>query len=288
MDELELSIIVPYYNKWSRTKYLIESINRQSVDKSLFEVIFVDDGSEISLESYLRELKLLFQYKVIRTQNQGRAAARNVGLHAAVGKVIMFTDDDIILSPGLIEEHLRIHRNKTGIFVHSVIYDLIKLMKYEDVENGHFFDWIDQERCKCNEDDLLSFEKVFVNWEGFTANKRLSRLEKRILNIIDNEDLKEIQWEAFVGGNVSLDRKLCLSVGGFDERFRVWGGEDFELGYRLQQKGVTAVATTDGFCYHITHSHSNSNLERNISRDYFYQKYKDNNIRLLYEFLERK
>lgn len=48
-------------------------------------------------------------------------------------------------------------------------------------------------------------------------------------------------WSEFVTGNASLDRALLIDVGLFDEDFRGYGYEDYELGYRLTARGVPIV-----------------------------------------------
>jgi hypothetical protein len=44
-----------------------------------------------------------------------------------------------------------------------------------------------------------------------------------------------------VSSNVSVSASLLREVGGFDERFRWWGSEDTELGWRLWQAGATFI-----------------------------------------------
>lgn len=51
--------------------------------------------------------------------------------------------------------------------------------------------------------------------------------------------------------NVSLPRAALASVGGFDERFHLYGWEDTELGLRLRESGVTRHFAWDAFLYHI-------------------------------------
>jgi GT2 family glycosyltransferase len=51
--------------------------------------------------------------------------------------------------------------------------------------------------------------------------------------------------------NVSLPRAALEAVGGFDERFRLYGWEDTELGLRLRESGVTRAFAWDAYLYHI-------------------------------------
>ena len=48
-------------------------------------------------------------------------------------------------------------------------------------------------------------------------------------------------FRAFVSSNISLPLAFFLELGGFDERFRWWGSEDSELGWRAWQAGATFV-----------------------------------------------
>lgn len=50
-----------------------------------------------------------------------------------------------------------------------------------------------------------------------------------------------VPFRYFATGNVSVKRDLLMQVGLFDERFRRFGGEDLELGYRLSKAGAEFV-----------------------------------------------
>jgi GT2 family glycosyltransferase len=50
-------------------------------------------------------------------------------------------------------------------------------------------------------------------------------------------------------GNFSVRREALLAVGGFDEGFRVYGHEDYELALRLQEAGVELTYSADA-CAH--------------------------------------
>lgn len=51
--------------------------------------------------------------------------------------------------------------------------------------------------------------------------------------------------------NVSVPRAALEAAGGFDERFRLYGWEDTELGLRLREAGVRRAFAWDAYLYHI-------------------------------------
>jgi glycosyltransferase involved in cell wall biosynthesis len=85
-----VSVIIPAYNSESYIAETIDSILRQ--DYPALEIWVVDDGSvdntQAIVRSYGDKVQLLTQ------QNQGSAAARNLGVLHAQGKYIAFLDAD--------------------------------------------------------------------------------------------------------------------------------------------------------------------------------------------------
>lgn len=86
---------MPVHNREELIKPLIGSLNRQTLNKKNFEVIFVDDGSTDDTINTIKELSK-FNYSIIKRQTQsgGAASPRNEGIMAAVGKYIYFVDSD--------------------------------------------------------------------------------------------------------------------------------------------------------------------------------------------------
>lgn len=95
---MKLSIIIPYYNTKEYTDELLECLDKQIVPG--VEVILIDDGSPKPYKSKYKWLS------VIRTKNQGQAAARNRGLKCAKGEYIQFIDSDDMVSPHFIRKLL--------------------------------------------------------------------------------------------------------------------------------------------------------------------------------------
>jgi glycosyltransferase involved in cell wall biosynthesis len=98
MKNATVSIIMPVFN---RTDLLRRVSLPSAVAVHPFEIIVVDDGSDDALG--VRKVVESFQFPIslIRQDNKGLAAARNVGIRAARGEwVICFDSDDTLLPSG--------------------------------------------------------------------------------------------------------------------------------------------------------------------------------------------
>ena len=94
----KLSIIVPVYNVEEYIRPCIESIFRQGLDDSDFEVIIVNDGTEDrSMEVIADIIGNHDNVTVINQENQGLSGARNNGIAAAKGDYILMPDSDDLL-----------------------------------------------------------------------------------------------------------------------------------------------------------------------------------------------
>ena len=96
-----LSIIIPAYNAEPYIEHLIQRLKPQINDK--VEVLVVDDGSEFP---YLAPYDWV---RVIRTENRGAAAARNLGIRETTGQYISFIDSlfpSAIIKYGTIKKEL--------------------------------------------------------------------------------------------------------------------------------------------------------------------------------------
>src|ERR1700721_1350113 len=87
------SIIIPVYNDWKPLEECLQSLARQS-NAPGFEVILVDDGSTETSPEYIRGGGQGPPLTVIEQAHAGIPAARNRGIRAAKGEVLIFVDAD--------------------------------------------------------------------------------------------------------------------------------------------------------------------------------------------------
>jgi glycosyltransferase involved in cell wall biosynthesis len=86
-----ISVIVPTYNHEKFLPAAIQSILQQTYVN--FEIIIVNDGSSDGTKDYLNQIHST-KIKVIHQDNQGLAAARNMGIKHAQGSLIALLDSD--------------------------------------------------------------------------------------------------------------------------------------------------------------------------------------------------
>ena len=113
-----ISVIVPVYNREKIISNCVESINSQTLEKKLFEVIFVDDCSIDSTVTVINKfISKDINYKILnRPVGSGNASApRNEGIKSAKGKYIFFLDSDDTINSDLLQDGLNCAQKNGGV-----------------------------------------------------------------------------------------------------------------------------------------------------------------------------
>ncbi len=92
-----VSILVPVYNEERTIRTTIDSILKSDCPDS--ELIVINDGSTDGTENKLRDFIDSGQILYIKKRNGGKASALNMGIKAAKGEVVIFTDADSFFLP---------------------------------------------------------------------------------------------------------------------------------------------------------------------------------------------
>lgn len=212
------SIVVTAFDREESLKRLLESLNHQSLPPEQYEVIIADDSAERNTGERVRQgVETRFSTTLVRSglpyHVNGVSVARNRGIQAATGRIIISIDDDCVPNRYFVEEHLKFH--KSG-------YPLIVL--------GHRSEKIG----KLEEERPISV----------TETKGLSEL---LGSAADS-----LGFFNFMTGNISFPKEIVTKVGLFNETFAQpgeHGWEDIELGYRLWRKGYSTVFSRNAVVY---------------------------------------
>lgn len=268
---MKVSIIIPIYNNIESFSCVMESIKYLNYDKKEFEVIVVDDCSQEKLEKIAKPYNDFYNVTYIRNEkNSGRSYSRNFGAEQAKGEILFFNDGDRILTPEILNEHMKVHNeNENCVCIGNSIDVYSKMSK---------------ENCTDYVRSLLLDEK-------FSERKRMfyyyyQQLVVKIYNENTGKCNSDFAWLALMSGNVSLSKANFVLSGGFDLSFTKWGIENMEFGYRLMKMNMEYVFNKKAENIHIFHTENRNvdNLLQSIA--YFYKKSGDDvNIMNYYKFL---
>ncbi len=92
VDERPTTVVVPTRDRPSALDVCLEALSRQTIRDTL-EVVVVDDGSQD--ERHVTKIVGRYEHvRLVRIPAAGPSVARNVGVSAALGRHVLFTDDD--------------------------------------------------------------------------------------------------------------------------------------------------------------------------------------------------
>ncbi len=94
------------YNRPDEVNELLGSLC--SLDKSLFEVIIVEDGSSITCEDVVIAFSDQLDIQYFKKPNEGPGLTRNYGAKFAKGEYLIFLDSDCMVNPNYLEAIERI------------------------------------------------------------------------------------------------------------------------------------------------------------------------------------
>jgi glycosyltransferase involved in cell wall biosynthesis len=216
---IKISVIVPTYNRVDCLLRCLAALEKQTLDRSAFEIVVVDDGSTDDTRERLQPFIANGSIRYFHQSNSGPSRARNVGIRAARGELLLFIGDDIIATPQLLAEHLAFHQQSGG--------------KADSVAVLGFSDWSGTTEVT-----------PLMKYPGL-GQFGYHRIEQGLV------DPQHLPYSFFYTSNVSIGRQFLLENDFFfDEDFVQAMGEDGELAYRMQKKGLRIVYNPRALAHH--------------------------------------
>ncbi|KAL6739394.1 hypothetical protein Aduo_012859 [Ancylostoma duodenale] len=225
-----VSVIFPFHEEHNSTllRSVYTIINR-SPKELLKEIILVDDFSEKPflkkpLEDFLKRNHLDNIVKVLRTKNrEGLIRARQLGAEKATGDVLIFLDAHSEANynwlPPLLDPIVEDYRTVVCPFVDVIDCETYEIRPQDNGARGSF-DWA-------------------FNY------KRLPLTKKDRAN-----PTKPFPSPVMAGGYFAISSKWFWELGGYDEGLDIWGGEQYELSFKVWQCHGRMV---DAPCSRVAH-----------------------------------
>jgi len=209
---MKYSLIIATYNRLEELQELLASAEKMEFDRTLFEIIFVDDGSNDGTDAYIENyqsptgLKLMY----LRQENKGPGEARNHGMREGNGQFFIFIDSDCQFPP----EYLQ----KVDEFVHE---------HQPDAFGG-------PDTCHPDFSPLLKAINYSMTSFIGTGGTRGSK----------NSVQKKFYPRSF---NMGVSRRIFEAIGGMGG---LRHGQDMEFSARIYRHGYKVCLIPDAFVYH--------------------------------------
>lgn len=195
-----ISVVIPSRNRVTVLRRTIPALLDQTLAATDYEVIVALDGSSDGSAAYLADLANA-SLVVVERFHRGRAAARNAGIGAARGRIVLFLDDDVIADKALLESHLREHRASGK----AVVIGRLEVA-------------------------AESPRTAATEFNRLTTDRWLQRMRSQAATTWPSD--------AIVFANCSAPLGAVRALGGFDESLEMTTKEDVELGLRLWGEGL--------------------------------------------------
>jgi len=136
---MRLSIIVPCFNIDKYVARCLDSILAQDCDKSLYEIIIVNDGSTDGTPAIVEKYAVENEnVTLINQPNKGLSAARNAAIEKSLGEYLMFVDGDDYLAPYALNKLLKVlDTNDAELMFFQFVYNNVptSLTPYSPTED---------------------------------------------------------------------------------------------------------------------------------------------------------
>ncbi|XP_078417568.1 N-acetylgalactosaminyltransferase 7 isoform X1 [Cetorhinus maximus] len=221
---LTSSVIIVFHNEgWSTLMRTVHSVIKRTPKRYLAEIVMIDDYSnkvhlKERLDEYLKQWNGLV--KVYRNERrEGLIQARSIGAHKAnLGQVLIYLDAHCEVGPNWYAPLIApIAANRTACTVPLI-----------DAINGNTYEISPQ-----GGGDEDGFARGAWDWSMLWKRVPLSKREKE-----RRKHRTEPYWSpAMAGGLFAIERDYFFELGLYDPGLQIWGGENFEISYKIWQCG---------------------------------------------------
>lgn len=214
--QIAVSIVIPTRNRAWSLRRTLAALDCQTDVTERFEVIVVANACTDETSSLAHDLSTSYLLRLLELPAPGISLARNAGVAAAQGQLLIFLDDDIVPTPGFMAAHLRAHGQEAKLVaIGRLLTPPLPQPVSFFIERLHRFD--------------LAFASFLAERQG------------------------QLNWCCMLGGNFSIAKDLFWEANGFDTALRAYGGDDYEFGCRVQKLGAYFRFLPEAGGFHYAH-----------------------------------
>lgn len=179
------SVIIPTYNRKGILSKVLAGLLNQDLPREQYEIIVIDDGSTDGTGEMVKEMIDSEEYFIYYYQERkGPAGARNQGIRMARGRLIIFIDSDLVVSPEFVRAHINAHTEDKlivhGPVIHTTDFDNPTSATYKITDIARAF--FATGNVSIRKDALVEagmFDEDFkeYGWEDLEMGIRLRRLD---------------------------------------------------------------------------------------------------------------
>lgn len=236
----KVSVVIPTYNRADKLGRLLAALTHQRFPLENTEVVVADDGSTDTTHATVRAYARHFDIKHIWQRDSGHrlAAVCNLGIRAASHDYIVLLQSDMLPSPGMIAAYIQwLSVSRRVLLIGGRVFVDARGISEGDLQGSDF------------EKSLPRVRTQNKMWEALPAHQTE---DWREVLYRTTSRLKQEKWpfRAVVGSNLAFHKHIIEEIGGFDEEFQSWGGEDGEFGYRAFNAGYFFIPVKEALAYH--------------------------------------
>jgi glycosyltransferase involved in cell wall biosynthesis len=236
------SFIIPSYNGKNLLRNTLKALDYLNTNDNIaYEVIIVDDGSNDGTGALVQATKPGYELKYIylkREPHSSRSRARNAGLKAASGNIIVFIDADIIVRPDYLLNLDKFFRCSEEIAIAGIRLLINEPIDDRLVDDKSIFDESCLKQFKLGMDFRYDiFEDISYNAAGMKA-----------------------PFLYALTCNLAIPKKWIAQTTGFDEELIKWGIEDIEFVYRMYRLGMRIAINPADYVIHQFHGVEQTNV----------------------------
>lgn len=222
-----VTVVVPHHEAQPQLDLVLTALSLQTHPHTRLHVVVADDGSAVPP---ILTAATGLEVDLVRQERDGfrAAAARNLGAAAGDGQVVAFLDGDTVPEPDYVARLVRL----PALLPDALVVGRRRHADLTGWTPRRLRGWFDG--AAPGPEELP--EPAWLR-DAYAASGDLLEVDARSHRLV-------------ISAVMAMSRDLLTELRGFDERFRAYGGEDWELAHRAYAAGAVLAHVPGAVAWH--------------------------------------